>query len=37
VKALLHVAIVLLCFAAIGVALTWPAESTVPDLVYGQF
>jgi hypothetical protein len=33
----LYVAIVLLCLFGVAIALTWPAESIIPSLVYGQF
>jgi hypothetical protein len=33
----LYVAVVLVCLFAIAIALTWPALSIVPNLVYGQF
>jgi hypothetical protein len=33
----LYAAVVLLCLFGLAIALTWPAESIVPNLVYGQF
>jgi hypothetical protein len=34
---LLALLVVALCSFSIAIALSWPAESTIPDLVYGQF
>jgi hypothetical protein len=33
----LYVLVVLLCLLGAAVALSWPPESIVPSLVYGQF